>query len=693
MNINTVIINYFISNGLCTVFVVLFWHQNRSRFAGFDFWLAGFTMQITGIALLVFRSIAPDLIPNEFFRSGSFNALIIILHQMLFTAGAFGLFLMVNRRLVSDLEHDVMGRKQVESELRLSEEKFLKAFHASPDAILISRVQDGKLVEVNEGFCRLTGYSQHEALSSSSIRLDIWEKPQDREAALSALQKSQSVRNLEYNFRTKYGSILNCIYSGELIELGGETHVLSVIRDITERLQKETSLHQVQSQVIEQQRALATFEERERTARDLHDGIGQTLGYVNFQTQAVHDLLVRNEKESAIQLLERLVEVVQEAHEDVRGHILGLKSSNTVSTHQDFLTALMQYCEHLRQTYEFQVELLLPENLPLILATTAVETQLIYIIREALSNAQRHSGVSQASVMISLDEINIHFSVKDMGNGISQNYTGPERRKVAHFGLEMMRERADQVGGLLQIETTPGTGMQVSGWLPRKLSTEDLPSARILLVDDHPLFLDGLRNLLTVRGMQVIGTASDGFEALEAARKMQPDIIAMDIQMPRCNGLEATRLIKAEMPNIKIVMLTTSADEENLFEALQNGASGYLLKATGIDEFLELLSGLTRGESIFSPGLANKTLEVFTRQRVGKPMADLKEPAISGIELTERQLEVLRLASQGLMYKEIGSRLFLTERTVKYHIGEILGRLHLKTRREAIDYAKDKGLV
>ncbi len=567
MDMKAVIINYAISNSLCTVFVVLFWYQNRSRFAGLDFWLAGFTMQITGIALLVFRSIAPDFISNEFFRSSSFDTLIILLHQTLFIVGTFGLFLMVNQRLVADLERDVMERKQ-----------------------------------------------------------------------------------------------------------------------------KETSLHQVQAQIIGQQRVLATFEERERMARDLHDGIGQTLGYVNVQAQAVCDLLTKNEKESAMQLLERLVEVTQEAHSDVRGYILGLKS-DTITLRQDFLTALVQYCEHLRQTYEFQVALLIPEDLPTVLATTAVETQLIYIIREALSNAQRHSDVSHASVTITFDDANVHFIVQDMGIGFVTEYAGPERRKVAHFGLEMMRERAEQVGGSLQIETAPGVGMKISGWLPRKLPSEDLLSARILLVDDHPLFLDGLRNLLTVCGMQVIGTANDGFEALEAARRMKPDIIAMDIQMPRCNGLEATRLIKAEMPNVKIVMLTTSVDEENLFEALQNGASGYLLKSMSIDEFSELLSGLIRGESVFSAGLANKTLEVFSRHAAGRQLVDLKESTDSVMELTERQLDVLRLVSQGLMYKEIGSRLFLTERTVKYHIGEILGRLHLKTRREAIDYARDKGLV
>ena len=119
-----------------------------------------------------------------------------------------------------------------------------------------------------------------------------------------------------------------------------------------------------------------------------------------------------------------------------------------------------------------------------------------------------------------------------------------------------------------------------------------------------------------------------------------------------------------------------------------------MLKSMGIDEFLDLLSGLTRGESIFSPGLAARTLEAFTTHKTDKETGTAKKAmAYPMMDLTERQLDVLRFVSQGLTYKEIGSRLFLTERTVKYHIGEILGRLHLKTRREAIKYAKDKGLV
>ena len=131
---------------------------------------------------------------------------------------------------------------------------------------------------------------------------------------------------------------------------------------------------------------------------------------------------------------------------------------------------------------------------------------------------------------------------------------------------------------------------------------------KILLVDDHPLFLDGLRNLLTARGQQVIGAARDGFDALEKARALRPDVILMDIRMPRCDRLCATRLIKAEMPDVQIVMLTMSAEEEDLFEAIRSGATGYLLKTQDTEQFFDLLAGLAHGEIALAPGMARRVL-------------------------------------------------------------------------------------
>jgi two-component system NarL family response regulator len=214
---------------------------------------------------------------------------------------------------------------------------------------------------------------------------------------------------------------------------------------------------------------------------------------------------------------------------------------------------------------------------------------------------------------------------------------------------------------------------------------------KVLLVDDHPLFLDGLKNLLSVRGVEVVGTACDGFEAIEKARALEPEVILMDIQMPRLNGLAATRLIKTEQPGVKVVILTMSENDEDLFEAIRSGAIGYLLKAEETDRFFEMLSGLMRGEVPLSAGLAGRVLAEFARQ--GVTVGPVGRSLEKDKPLTPRQIEVMTLVSQGLTYKEVGAKLFLSEPTIKYHMGEIIERLHLRNRREVIEFAQNMKLA
>ena len=209
---------------------------------------------------------------------------------------------------------------------------------------------------------------------------------------------------------------------------------------------------------------------------------------------------------------------------------------------------------------------------------------------------------------------------------------------------------------------------------------------RILLADDHPLFLDGLKNFLTIRGIDVVGTARDGIDVLEKARDLKPEVILMDIHMPRLDGLDATRVLKAEEPSIRIVMLTMSENDEDLFEAIKCGACGYILKSEETDSFFQILSGLMRGEVPLSLGLAGRVLKEFARQ--GEAIGTIEKRAGKEDVLTPRQAEVLRLVAQGLTYKEVGAKLFLTERTVKYHMGQIIECLQLENRRKVIDYAR-----
>ena len=215
------------------------------------------------------------------------------------------------------------------------------------------------------------------------------------------------------------------------------------------------------------------------------------------------------------------------------------------------------------------------------------------------------------------------------------------------------------------------------------------PRPRVLLVDDHALFRQSLGVLLSTSGYEVVGMAADGLEALQQARALHPDLILMDIDMPGCDGMAATRLIKAELPEVKIVMLTVSSSDEHLFEAVKSGASGYLLKSQGADRFLEMIGQVARGGAALPPELAARLLDEFARQarRAEAPVAASQD------DLTPRQAEILTLVAQGSTYAQIGGALYLSEATVRYHMARIMDRLHLQNRAQVIAYAARHGLA
>lgn len=212
---------------------------------------------------------------------------------------------------------------------------------------------------------------------------------------------------------------------------------------------------------------------------------------------------------------------------------------------------------------------------------------------------------------------------------------------------------------------------------------------RILLVDDHILFRKGVAALLARRpDMEVVGDASNGLEAITAARELVPDVILMDIHMPKCDGLEATRMIKRELPHVKIVILTVSDDDQNLFKAIKSGAQGYLLKDLEPAKLYDMLESISRGEAPLSGVLAAKILQEFARPNADStPMPEMID------ELTARETEILQLVVDGKTNKEIAANLFIAENTVKIHLRNILEKLHLQNRIQAAVYAVRHGLM
>lgn len=210
---------------------------------------------------------------------------------------------------------------------------------------------------------------------------------------------------------------------------------------------------------------------------------------------------------------------------------------------------------------------------------------------------------------------------------------------------------------------------------------------RVLLADDHALFRAGIASLLQVWGLEVVGEAANGVEALELTRRLHPDLVLMDIAMPDCNGLEATRLIKAERPETRIVMVTVLDDDEDLFEAVKSGAEGYLLKDMTRDELQRTLEAVAAGKPALSPALAARILDEFARLAREGPA---KKPED---ELTPRERDVLKLVAEGATNREVAQALSLSEHTVNFHMKNIFRKLHLRNRAQAVAYAIRSGLV
>ncbi len=203
---------------------------------------------------------------------------------------------------------------------------------------------------------------------------------------------------------------------------------------------------------------------------------------------------------------------------------------------------------------------------------------------------------------------------------------------------------------------------------------------RLLLADDHDLFREGLAGLINAQpDLEVAGQASDGLEALTLARDLRPDLIAMDINMPLCDGLEATRLIRAEWPEARILILTVHDEDEKLFEAIKAGASGYMLKNVSSADFLRGVRSILAGEAVLPPKLAARLIAEFARLAV-RPVP---EPPSDVHDLTPRERETLALIAAGATDKEIAARLTLSLHTVKSHVRSILTKLHAANRRQA----------
>jgi len=224
--------------------------------------------------------------------------------------------------------------------------------------------------------------------------------------------------------------------------------------------------------------------------------------------------------------------------------------------------------------------------------------------------------------------------------------------------------------------------------MPDDVNDVGSDAIRVLICDDHALFRRGLIMVLeSEEGIDVVAEAEDGEEAIEKAEEAAPDVVLMDVRMPRMSGIEATRAIADAVPTAKILMLTVSDEEEDLYEAVKAGATGYLLKEISIEEVANAIRAVVTGQSLISPSMASKLLSEFNN------LAKQAQQKVLVPKLTDRELQVLKLVAQGMSNREVAEDLFISENTVKNHVRNILEKLHLHSRMEAVVYAVREKLL
>lgn len=215
---------------------------------------------------------------------------------------------------------------------------------------------------------------------------------------------------------------------------------------------------------------------------------------------------------------------------------------------------------------------------------------------------------------------------------------------------------------------------------------------RLLLADDHAVVRTGTRELLERQpDLNIVGEAADGEEAVRLTAELQPDVVVMDVRMPRMSGVEATRRIKAEHPEVRVLVLTAHDDDEYVFALLQAGANGYLMKTAEIEELVKAIRTVAGGQSALAPSVAGKVVAQFSS---GKGLTEITGPAQEQPDpLTDRELGILELVGKGLSNKQIGKKLYISDRTVQAHLSNIFSKLGVSSRTEAVMYAVRKGWI
>lgn len=486
------------------------------------------------------------------------------------------------------------------------------------------------------------------------------------------------------------GRVIGCLSFGSRRAGNFGERELQIAQEIADHLAvviEHTLLH-------EETAEMAKLQERNRLAREIHDSLAQSLTGLVIQLDSAEDS-VKYDPAAALSEIRSARGLARESLEEARRSVWDLQP---LALSAGALTEAVQRelartgAEGIRTSIEVEGEG--PESID-----RRTELTVLRIAQEALSNVRHHSGAKSVAVRIAHGPDFMRVNICDDGAGFDpDDAQGTLSPSGGGFGLTSMQERARLAGGHLKVRSAPDMGTEIEFEVPYQQGREEVPTLtgtsvaanrpppsaeggiRVLVVDDHEVARQGVKNMIAqAEGMTVVGEAGDGAAAIEKIQALTPDVVLMDVQMPNLDGVETLQRLRELGLEVRVILLSVYAKDEQVFEGLKAGARGYLTKDIGRDDLIQAVRTVHEGGSLLQPVIASRLI-----QRLDT------EPSS---ELTERETEVLQLLASGARNKEIADQLYLSIGTVKFHIANVFQKLGAQTRTEAVRVASERGLV
>jgi DNA-binding NarL/FixJ family response regulator/signal transduction histidine kinase len=478
---------------------------------------------------------------------------------------------------------------------------------------------------------------------------------------------------------------------------------LAIFRSISD----QATLAVCISQHLDQQRDRAMTDERNRLSREIHDTLAQSLTGLVLQLETASAEMSQDHYDSVSEILASATVNAKQALDETRRAVQGLApvSIGRLSASEVIAAEGRQFEELTGIQTQF---VLTGAEIGL---SVDQRTALLRVAREALTNARRHAQPTRIRIGLQFGRDTVTLRVEDDGSGFDIG-ARPEAGAQGGFGLFGMEERVRLMGGELAIQSTVGWGTRIQAQIPYRrpaptdsglapsaapvATPETLPislggaqptiaeqaqtSIRVLVADDHVVTRQGIRALLEGAGdIHVVAEAADGVEAIEMVARHNPDVVLMDVQMPRLDGLNALKRLSADHPDVPVVIVTSFHDDGSVQEALRAGARGYLLKDADPLDLIAAVRAASRGGSMLAPSVTDHLSSLAAGQTA---------PALS-----EMEADILRLLAGGARNKEMAAELFIAPKTIEYHLSNIFGKLGVANRTEAVKVAIERGFV